>query len=242
MPDILAQLDATLNPHGLFVRGAFHATDEDKLPALSDGRAVRTVALIGNAGMDLWRAFRAARPALEGKNPLEDWLDPLIERAAASAGAAQVIFPTRKPYPPIQRWAQRAENVHVSPIGILIHPIYGLFHVYRAALLFADKLDVRPPVRGASPCASCADKPCLEVCPADAFRPGGFDMEACVAHVTGAAGGNCSARGCLARRACPVGPEYRYAPEAGAFHMAAVVRAVHGMRKERGAGADLPHG
>jgi hypothetical protein len=241
-PGALARLDGALKPNGLFVRGGFHPQPADGVPALPDGGAAQTVVLIGNAGMDMWRAFRAARPVPDGRNPLEAWLDPLIEDAARAVGAAQVIFPTRKPFPPVQRWAQRAEPVHPSPIGLLIHPRYGLFHVYRAVLLFRERLALPAFDMMASPCERCADKPCLATCPADALGPGRFDTVGCVDHVTGNSGGNCRERGCLARRACPVGREFQYAPEAGAFHMAAVVRAVRGMqRRTDGGGADM-HG
>ncbi|MSQ70151.1 MAG: 4Fe-4S dicluster domain-containing protein [Betaproteobacteria bacterium] len=297
MDDILTRLDSILHAsgpdpntgNGLLVRGGFHPEPADAVPALPDGRAAQTVVLIGNAGMALWHAFRAARPKLQGNspraegtspraegtspraessspraegrspraesssplaegtraraesnNPLEDWLDPQIEAAARAVGADQVIFPTRRPYPPVQRWAQRVEAVHPSPIGLLIHPRYGLFHVYRAVLLFAERFALPAFEPAASPCDSCADRPCLSVCPADAFQPERFDMVACVNHVTGTAGGNCRERGCLARRACPVGREFSYASEAGAFHMAAVVRAVRGMqRRSDGGGPDV---
>ena len=62
-------------------------------------------------------------------------------------------------------------------------------------------------------------------------------MAACVDHVAGETGGSCRERGCLARRACPVGREFAYAPEAGAFHMAAVIRAVRGMQRRNDGGA-----
>ncbi len=240
--DGLSRLDDALLPCGLFTRGGFHPEPADNVPALPGGRAARTVLLIGNAGMAMWRAFRAARPVPRGSNPLEAWLDPLIEEAARAAGAARVIFPARQPYPPVQRWAQRAEAVHASPIGLLIHPRFGLFHAYRAVLLFAGRLELAARAAAASPCDGCAERPCLSACPAGAIRPDRFDAVACVDHVTASAGGNCRERGCLARRACPVGREFNYAPEAGAFHMAAVVRAVRGMQRPSDDGGAGRHG
>src|SRR4030095_137820 len=47
------------------------------------------------------------------------------------------------------RWAMRAEAVAPSPLGILIHPDYGLWHAYRGALAFAERLALPP--RGARP-------------------------------------------------------------------------------------------
>ena len=226
MAGILSDIDRSLAGTGLFVRGAFHPAPEDGVRALADGRVAGTVVLVGNAGRAMWAAFRAASPDPAGEDPLDTWVDAHLERAAAQLDA-ELVFATRRPWPPIQRWALRAGGVHRSPIHLLIDPEYGLWHVYRGALLFAERLDLDPPPpASASPCDSCAEKPCLTTCPVDAFQPGSFDMLACVDHVESAAGKACAAVGCLARRACPVGRTHAYAPDQGAFHMAAVVRAV----------------
>jgi hypothetical protein len=230
MRDVVTEIDALLAGTGLFVRGAFHPAPEDGVRPLADGRPAQTVVLVGNAGNDLWRAFRRDNPALAGRHPLDAWVDAHLERAAEAVGA-EIVFPTRRPWPPIQRWALEAGGVHPSPIGLLIHSEFGLWHVYRGALLFADTLALPPPTPAApSPCESCAAKPCLTTCPADAFQPGHFDMLACVDHVESRKGKACATGGCLARRACPVGRAYAYEPEAGAFHMAAVVRTVRAMQ------------
>jgi hypothetical protein len=222
----VAAIDRLLAGTGLFVRGAFHPAADDGVRALADGRPAGTVVLVGNAGKQMWEAFRREVPELGGKDPLDNWVDAHLERAAASLGA-EIVFVTRKPWPPIQRWAMKAGGVHRSPIGILIHPGFGLWHVYRGAFLFADRIDLPVPDQTASsPCDSCAKKPCLTACPADAFAPGGFDMNACVGHVESPKGKACTTGGCLARRACPVGRTHAYIPEEGAFHMAAVVRTV----------------
>lgn len=225
----LIEIDRLLAGTGLFVRGAFHPAPEDGVRALGDGRPAGTVALVGNAGKAMWEAFRRDVADLGGKDPLDTWVDAHLERVAGALGA-EIIFATRRPWPPIQRWAMKAGGVHRSPIGILIHPGFGLWHVYRGALLFADKLALpsasASAAASASPCDACAKKPCLTACPADAFQPQRFDMQACVGHVESPKGGACAAGGCLARRACPVGRAHAYVAEEGAFHMAAVVRTV----------------
>lgn len=232
--DVLRHIDEILAGTGLFVRGAFHPAPEDGVRALADGSAAQTVVLVGNAGKELWRAFRRDMPEIAGKNPLDTWVDAHLERAAAAVGA-ELVYATRKPWPPIQRWAMKAGGVHRSPIGLLIHPEFGLWHVYRGAFLFAAKLDLPPaPAPMPTPCDSCAAKPCLTTCPADAFQPDRFDALACVGHVESPKGKACAAGGCLARRACPVGRAHAYVAEAGAFHMAAVVRTVRRMTDDRG--------
>lgn len=225
---------------GLFVRAGFHPAPADGVPALPDGSAAQTVVLIGNAGTDMWEAFAPTLNQTENhterdravRHPLDSWLRPRIGDAASAAGAHPVFPNDGPPFVPIQDWAARAEPVHRSPIGIMIHPEFGLWHVYRAALLFADRLDLPPRADRQSPCDTCARKPCLSVCPADAFLPDRFDAPACALHVESAEGANCRERGCLARRACPVGREYVYGRDQQEFHTAAMLAAV-----KRGYGA-----
>lgn len=226
-PPFLTDTVATaLAGTGLIVRGGFYPDEGDEVPALPDGRAAQTVVLVGNAGDALWRRFVAAGPHDDPLHPFDRWLNPILRAKAATLGAHAILPSKGPPFVPIQRWAARAEPVHRSPIGIMIHPEYGLWHVYRAAYLFPTRERLPPRAEAPSPCDSCAKKPCLRVCPVDAFGPDAFDARACVEHVVGESGGNCRDRGCLARRACPVGRNYSYPAETAAFHMRAMTRAV----------------
>lgn len=229
---MIDRLNALLADSGLFVRAGFHPLPEDRVPALPGGESAGTLLLIGNAGTAMWDAFTRSGDR-NIRDPLDTWLRPRID-AAASAIGAHAVFPNGgPPFVPVQDWAARAEPVHRSPIGIMIHPEFGLWHVYRAAFLFAGRMDLPPREDRQSPCDTCAKKPCLSVCPADAFRPDRFDAPACAAHVESADGMNCRTRGCLARRACPVGREYLYGREQQEFHTAAMLAAV---RRGYGAG------
>jgi hypothetical protein len=58
-----------------------------------------------------------------------------------------------------------------------------------------------------------------------AFQPGGYDVDRCAAHLRTAEGAECRERGCLARRACPVGREHAYGPAQAQFHMTAFLSA-----------------
>lgn len=218
-------LSAALEPAGLFLRGGFYPDESDRVPALPDGSTAGSVLLAGNAGGDMWAAFSAAGPGPDPRNPLDSRLKPRILTAAAAAGGHAVLPNDGPPYVPIQDWAMRAEPVHRSPTGIMIHPEWGLWHVYRAAFLFAGQVEFAPRDDMSSPCESCAGKPCLMVCPVDAFKPDRFDFKSCADHVAGATGAACRERGCMARRACPVGREYAYPRAAQSFHTAAFLRA-----------------
>jgi epoxyqueuosine reductase QueG len=122
-------------------------------------------------------------------------------------------------------WARRTRAGHVSPLGLNIHADYGLWHAYRAALVFPVEFDIPPPRLGAHPCESCADRPCLSACPVSAFDGSHYDVQACGQHLHQPAGEACMSGGCLARRACPVGARFAYEPAQMQFHMRAFKQA-----------------
>src|SRR5207302_1380178 len=144
MPSFAA-LEAALLPSGMALRGGFHPGPEDGVPPLGDGSKAATLILIGTIGAGWWPAFAASPEARDGAaDPLDRWTRRWLT-ALAEDCAALPLFPFgHAPYLPFQRWAQRAEPVAPSPVGILIHPDYGLWHAYRGALAFADRL-VLPP-------------------------------------------------------------------------------------------------
>lgn len=226
-PDRVGAVRRALSVHGLLLRGGFHAASralaaEAGHAEPAEDRPV-TLLLVGNAGGAMWRAFA---PSLDGApHPLDRWTKRVIDALAAEAGAL-AIYPFDKPAPPFQRWAQRAEPVAPSPLGLLVHPVYGLWHAYRAALVLDGALSLPEQPAVASPCETCADRPCLSACPVGAFAASGYDVPACAKHLASAAGGLCVAGGCRARDACPVGRGWRYPDAQIAFHMEAFGRAV----------------
>jgi hypothetical protein len=219
----LGDLGGELAAHGLILRGGFHPGPDE--PLLS---GVGTLLLVGNAGPAMWEAF--APHAAAAADPLDRWTKAVIEPIAAGFGA-QAFYPFGTPGWPFQRWATRSETVFRSPLGILIHPEFGLWHAYRAALGFAERMALPPRQSATRPCDACADKPCLGACPVEAFGGAVYDVSACAHHLQltnadGERGAACHARGCLARNACPIGAKWRYPPEQLRFHMAAFARSV----------------
>jgi hypothetical protein len=222
VPVDLEALATRLTAHGLHLRGGFHPEPDDGVPALPTGAAVATLVLIGNVGSGLWPVFSRSPEAKDGApHPLNRWTGRVLTGIAAEVDATPLFPFGAPPYLPFQRWAMRAEPVAPSPLGILIHPDHGLWHAYRGALAFAERLPLLPRIDRPHPCDSCADRPCLSACPVDAFTGRGYDVPTCIGYIDGPAGSECMGGGCLARRACPVGGQHRHDPAQAAFHMRA---------------------
>ncbi|TKT80040.1 hypothetical protein [Aquamicrobium sp. LC103] len=219
MSDRLADISTALATHGLTLRGGFNFDADDDSPAGPSGAPAKSVLLVGQAGAAPWPHFkrwRKARPA-DLANPLDTWSREVIGAVGKRFGA-RAAMPNDQPYLPFQQWAMRAEGLRPSPLGILIHPEYGLWHAYRGALLLDETFTFPPVEKPIHLCDLCASKPCLNACPVGAFSGDTFAYEACIAHVRGPAGESCREGGCLARNACPHGGDYRYPREVQAFH------------------------
>ena len=233
-----ADIAAALGRHGLIARGGFYPEAPDGVPAMPGGRPAGTLILAGNVGSAMWRARATAPEFLDAlPDALDRWSRRILEDLAAELGGAALFPFGGPPYLPFVPWAKRAEPVAESPLGILIHPDHGLWHAYRGALAFDRRIDLPPRQSRPRPCDTCADKPCLSGCPVEAFTgarkgasgpggyPGAYNVPACVKHISTVSGADCMALGCLARRACPIGPENRYEAAQARFHMAAFRRA-----------------
>ncbi len=129
-----ADVADAIAPTGMVARGGFVDEAADR-PC--------TIVVIGNVGGAMWPAFRAGEP--QGNDPLDTWTRAVLCPIAAELGA-DFVHPSDQPYQPFQRWAQRADAVWPSPLGLLIHAEYGLWHAYRGAFVFPFLLDSLPPV------------------------------------------------------------------------------------------------
>jgi hypothetical protein len=222
----LSELTTILAAAGLAYRGGFCLDTIDDVPVGKDGNPPGTLILVGDVGGAIWPQFSRSPEANDGApDPLDRWTRRIVDGIAETTGATAIYPFGGPPYWPFQRWAQRAEPVFPSPLGILIHPEHGLWHAYRAAMTFPGRLNLPPKSEAQSPCESCAGKPCLSACPVNAFTVRGYNVDACAAHIACAAGEPCMAGGCLARNACPVAPDRRYSAAQIRFHMAAFRRA-----------------
>lgn len=210
---VTSEIRDALAAHGLILRGGFHPGDDDGAPPDTG-----TILLVGNAGPAMWRAFNAARPA--GADPLNGWTRQVLAPIAERFGAG-VLYPFEgPPYWPFPRWAKRAEDIASSPLGMMIHPEFGLWHAWRGAFVFRERVVLPETPDRRAPCLDCTAKPCLSTCPVSAFGDAGYDTTACAAWIRSPAGGDCLSGGCIARHACPVGRTYAYGTDQASLHMA----------------------
>lgn len=182
----------------------------------------QSVFLVGHAGSTIWPHFSnwlsAQNPV--PADPLDTWSKQVIGTVATEVGGL-AVFPSDKPYLPFQQWAMAAEGLKPSPLGLLIHPVFGLWHAYRGAILFDDLTLSQLPEKLSHPCDTCIEKPCLSACPVSAFSDGGYDVASCRNYLKTGDGETCMTGGCMARRACPIGWGFTYLPDQIQFHMAA---------------------
>ena len=126
---------------GLAVRGAFHPQPGEFGP-VPGGAEPGTIVLLGFTGSDQWSVFEDSREARDGlPDPLDRWSQRVIGALASELGAAD-FYPSGSPSSPLpfQRLARRCEPVHPSPVGLLIHESYGLWHAYRVGLCLQERM------------------------------------------------------------------------------------------------------
>jgi hypothetical protein len=225
---LIKRVAAGVEKHGLIPRSGFDFIDGDERPAGPSGMPAASVLLVGSAGAAWWRDFQiwTDRQPDVMADPLDNWTREIVGRVAGEVGA-RLVMPNDRPFAPFQQWAMRAEGLEPSPIGLLMHPAYGLWHAYRAALLFDDPLPRDTSVKAEKPihlCDACVGKPCLKACPVGAHSEAGFAHQDCLDHVRGPEGAPCRTGGCLDRNACPYGTEWRYPAEVQAFFQRAFAK------------------
>ena len=215
-----------MGPDAAAIEARIRAKSFEVLGWLDDAAGLdipgRALVLIGNAGPSMFARFASERDP--DRDLMDDWTRDVLSPLADSLGA-QVVFPFDVPHPPFLTWARAAGAGFTSPLGMNIHPQFGLWHAYRGAIIFNRPVAVSSTATRASPCEDCTDKPCLQACPVDAFTPGHYDVEACAGHLRDPAGEDCRSGGCRARNACPVARRYVYSPEQIRFHMVAFMKA-----------------
>ncbi|MGB0865048.1 MAG: hypothetical protein ACPGSC_00985 [Granulosicoccaceae bacterium] len=178
-----------------------------------------TILLLGNGGQGFWQKFRENRPA--GEHPVDDYSASLSERLLQQyfpAVARERLFPSEDCPVALQRLMAQAGWHAPSPLGIGMHPEFGLWSACRAVWWLGAELVADYPV--AEPkdhCLRCVERPCLAACPGDALSAGQMPLLERCADYRLREVSKC-ADTCLARKACPVASEHRYSDEQLHYH------------------------
>lgn len=198
----------------LDIFGGFHPEPGDGVP-----EGTGTLLLLGPREPGFWATFTASPEWQDGAaDPLDRWSTRTVGRLAREIGG-QALFPFGgPPWHPFYPWALRSGRAFVSPVTLLVHDTAGLMISYRGAIALRDRIDLPAPP-AASPCESCAGKPCLAACPPRALTAKGYDVPACHAFLDTGPGTNCLTAGCLVRRACPLSQAYGRLSQQSAYHM-----------------------
>ncbi len=225
MTGVDQNLQARLRDYGLFVRGVARLASEE-LETYGFEQEKPWLALVGNIGSSYWPVFSQTPEFHDADpDPLDRWSERIASELAQEFSLRPVYPFSGPPYYPFQRWAQRAEALEQSPIGIMMHPQFGLWHSYRFALLGPERAVEEAPQPLISACSGCDSKPCLQRCPVGAFDADGYAVERCADYLRQSPQAECHQQGCLARYACPVAPELRYDAAQGRFHLKAFLGA-----------------
>ncbi|GAA0785991.1 hypothetical protein E1180_03080 [Roseibium denhamense] len=215
-----ARLITDLTAAGFSVMGTFSPSEGDGLPPLPDGRKATSVWLIGSTGPSLWPVFIQSSEYTDGNpDPMDRYTKRVIGTLSKAHGLDSLYPFEGPPYFPFQQWAIRCGGFSQSPLGVLAHEDFGPWAGFRAALLSAAPQDEANQRKKTGPCPTCTAKPCLTICPVGAISlSGGYDVLACRDYLAAHPAADCWT-GCLARKACPHGPDH--APEAAnaQFHM-----------------------
>lgn len=219
----MKNLNFELEEFGLVVLGSFCPNNEDGIPKLHSGASAQSISLIGNAGSLIWPHFNRGWQDFSSTDPLDHWIESVLGEIAAR-NDLDVAFPFKgPPYLPFQRWAMKTGGFSQSPLGVLVHPVYGPWFAFRGAFLSSEKHETADKVPSNGPCETCEEKPCLSACPVAAISlDKGYDVAACRSHLKSKPEVSCL-QGCEARCACPVGTAFRYKVDHARFHMDAFV-------------------
>ena len=218
-----SEIQRVLGAVGLDVVGVADGSGyQDLLPGC------RSVMVFGS-GARLWDGFVEAL----GRDPgrLSGEAHPLDAHVARAIAEADLEPPASRrwircaadePHPvDFRTLALRAGLGWRSALGLLVHPVRGVWFALRAACFTTSRLPPSIALAGDGPCLAC-HAPCASACPAAAiqlpFTPGGaggWQVDVCAGWNTGPEPCTDS---CAARVACPAGAEHAYSPLQRRYH------------------------
>jgi hypothetical protein len=209
-----------LNLHAVF---ALESLPDEVLRTLGltdEGRLrFQQLILVGNQGRAFWTTLQ--RRGMHGAHPVDQFVTECVAawmNGPLQAHAWRQVFPGEQPVG-LQRLGALAGWHHPSPFWVGVDAVWGSWFAYRAVVLANTQLPLTPQRTTPPPCDTCASKPCIKACPAGALaseQTGAWRLQACLDFRKQPAS-PCQDR-CLARNACPVGMDHRYADEQITYH------------------------
>jgi len=194
----------------------------------------RSIIVIGNGGGVFWNAFKRHADENQGwmarDNPLDDFTRGVIERdiVPTLAGFTHTIIYPFMSNGPALNFMEAGKSAGLSGpsiIGVVVHPTYGPWIAFRAAILLGELIDAPGEAYRFDPCPSCTARTCISACPAGAVSvASGWDIPKCLTHRVEVEA-DCAPR-CHARAGCVLGPEHRYPEDELAYHQMRALRAM----------------
>jgi epoxyqueuosine reductase len=194
----------------------------------------RSIMVIGNGGGAFWRSFQQHAEENPGwtsrDNPLDDFTRVVIERdvrPVLSSLAHTILYPFLSNGPTLNfmEAGKAAGLCGPSIIGVMVHPVYGPWIAFRAAILVGESIAAAGEAYRFDPCPSCTARTCISACPAEAVSlASGWDIPKCLTHRVEVEA-DCAPR-CHARAGCVLGPEHRYPDDELAYHQMRALRAM----------------
>ncbi|HVN28696.1 MAG TPA: hypothetical protein VMT64_09440 [Candidatus Binataceae bacterium] len=241
MSDLLQTIRDASAPYGLNLVAATPAERYDA--SISSGYRVselapgaRSIVLVGNGGGEFWSALKRHAERNPGwwnrEHPLDEFTRKIVENSMAAPlralGARCVVV-----YPFVHdnrtlnfvHLARIAGLTGPSIIGVSLHPEFGPWIAFRAALLVDQLIDAPGSAIDFDPCPGCTARSCINACPVGAVGVAqGWDIPKCLTHRVEVEH-DCINR-CHARAACVIGPEHIYPDDELAYHQGRSLRAM----------------
>jgi epoxyqueuosine reductase QueG len=238
---VISAIEAAGAPFGLNLVGATSTEKYDarvtlayRASAIAPG--ARSIIVIGNGGGAMWRALTRhaeTNPGwMERANPLDDFTRLIIERdiaplVAGRAADPPIVYPFMGDGATLN-FIEAAKSAGVgapSILGVAIHPRFGPWIAFRAALMIRDELDLPADAAGFDPCPQCVSRDCMSACPVSAISPtSGWDVPRCLTYRVESE--HDCAGGCHARINCVFGRDQVYPADELRYHQMRAMRAM----------------
>ncbi len=133
---------------------------EDIFP-FSDEQKTKTLCLIGNGGKSLWENL--PHPIDVKTNPIDFFTQNKMQEFAKNSlnDEIEILYPNDSYTMPLQKIGRAMNLCTQSPIGIDIHPEFGLWFAFRGIFLTSEEMPIFKMEKSPAPCDSCSKKTCL---------------------------------------------------------------------------------